>query len=112
MGNIPSTAAQIMITIIPIVGIVTGGIVIFFFLLWSYRQKIRMIEKGIRPGGNFDLQTFALLTGLLTFILGILLFFFFLFMEGVSYSLLGGLVPLSIGISFLLFFMIKRKQDQ
>ena len=33
-----SPATQVIIAIIPIVGIVIGGVVVFFYLLWRHRE--------------------------------------------------------------------------
>lgn len=103
MNQVPSAAAQIIIAIIPITGIVMGSVVVFFFLLWNHRQKMRLIERGIVPPGNFDLDSYALLAGLLTTAVGAVLTLFFALMEGISYVLLGGLIPLSVGAGLLLF---------
>ena len=108
MQSIPSTAAaQIIISIIPIVGIVMGATVAFFFLLWSHRQKMRLIEQGIAPPREFELDAYALLAGLLTTAVGAVLTLFFAVMEGVSYVLLGGLIPLALGAGLLLFCLIR-----
>ena len=40
-----STAAEVIVTIIPIVGIVFGCLVIYFYLYWNHKQKLFMIEK-------------------------------------------------------------------
>lgn len=103
----PSTAAQIIVTIIPIVGIVMGSIVIFFFMYYNYKQKILMIEKGITERGNFDIDTYSLFAGIVLFGVGICLTLFFLIKEGASYSALGGIIPLSTGLSLLVFFIIR-----
>jgi len=108
MNGVPSAAAQVMITIIPIVGIVMGSIVIFFFFLWRHRQRMRMIERGLQPVALFDLETFSLFTGLLTTGVGVVLSVFFIVVEGGSYSLLGGLIPLGVGVSLLTFYAIRR----
>ena len=44
MGSIPSAAAQVLIMVIPIVGIVMGSVVVFFYLLWRHKQNMMMIE--------------------------------------------------------------------
>ena len=109
MESIPSTAAQVIVSIIPIVGIVMGSIVIFFYILWNHKQKIRIIEKGIYKKTEFDLDGFSILAGLILFSVGACLVAFFLVREGFSYGVLSGLIPLSIGISFLIFFVIRIK---
>ena len=105
----PSTAAQVIVTIIPIVGIVMGCLVIFFYLLWSYKLKIHMIDKGIYKRIPFEMDTFSLLLGLVLFILGLALTIFFLIKDGFSYGVLSGLIPVSIGISLLIFFIVRLK---
>lgn len=109
MNQATSAAAQIIVSIIPIVGIGTGGVVAFFFLLWNHRQKMRLIEQGISPPGEFDLDAYALLAGLLTTAVGTVLTLFFALMEGISYVLLGGLIPLAVGAGLLLFCRIRSR---
>lgn len=109
MGQVPSVASQIIVTIIPIVGIVIGGTVIFFWLYWSYKQRMLMIEKNITQIRSFDLESFGLLTGLILTSLGACLGIFFIIIQGLSYGMLSGLIPFSIGISMIAFYIIRRK---
>ncbi|GHV42811.1 hypothetical protein AGMMS49546_22680 [Spirochaetia bacterium] len=60
-----SSAAQVIISIIPIVGIVMGSVVIFFYLLWNHRRKTLLIKAGQYARDEFDLLSFSLLAGLL-----------------------------------------------
>lgn len=108
MGNtITSQSAQIIISIIPIVGIAIGGIVVFFYLLWHHHEVKQRINKGIYKTTPFDLRTFSLLTGLLLTSIGFILTLLFALIEkGMSYVLLGGLIPLAIGISLLIFYKV------
>jgi len=104
-----STTAQIIIAIIPIVGIVMGSIVIFFYLLWDHRRKILSIKAGQYKKPDFNLSTFSLLTGLLLSTVGIVLTVLFsLVIDVVSYGMLGGIIPLAIGVGLLAFYIIKR----
>ena len=112
MQQVSSTAAQILIAIVPLVGIVMGSTVVFFFLLWSHRQKMRLIEQGVSPGAFFDLDSFALLAGLLMTAVGAVLTLFFVLMEGISYVLLGGLIPFSLGTGLLIFCAVRRKSKR
>ncbi|TVR60063.1 MAG: hypothetical protein EA426_05415 [Spirochaetaceae bacterium] len=112
MVSEPTTAAHVVIAVIPIVGIVMGSTIIFFYLLWQHREKIKMIERGIRPSAVFDLEVFSLLTGLLAGILGILLTVFFIASPAGPFAVLGGLIPLGVGVALLTFFMIRRKANR
>ncbi len=113
MENIPSQAAQVLITVIPIVGITLGSVVVFFFLLWRHKQMMKMIEKGMRPERPVDLRTFSLIAGLVTSGVGLVLSVFFLVAAGTStYSLLGGLIPLAIGLSLLAFYILTQNEPR
>ncbi len=103
----PSAASQVIVTIIPIVGIVMGSIVIFFYLYYHYKQKMLMIEKGIEAKVSFDFESFSLFSGLLLFSIGIFLSVFFLIKEGFGYSLLSGIIPLSSGLGFIAFYIVR-----
>ena len=103
-----SNAAQIIIALIPIVGIVMGSVVVFFYLLWDHRRKMFLIKTEKWKESVFDLLTFSLLGGLLLGAVGLCLTVFLAIVGGSSYGLLGGIIPLSSGIALLAFFSIKR----
>jgi hypothetical protein len=107
MSN-PSEAAQVIIAVIPIVGIVMGGVVVFFYLLWSYKAKRLLIERGLYEYQGIDIGSFCLLAGLVLSVVGAVMLVIFLVLDGVSYSLLGGAIPLAIGASLLSFYSIRR----
>jgi len=103
-----SEAAQVIIAVIPIVGIVMGSVVVFFYLLWYHRRKVLMIKTGQIPKSNFDLLSFSLLAGLLLLSVGISLTVFLTVLGKISYGLLGGIIPLSMGAGLLAYYIIKR----
>jgi hypothetical protein len=105
-----SEAAQVIIAVIPIVGIVIGGIVIFFYLLWRHKQVALMIKSGNYKPPRFELQTFSLLAGTLLLGIGVVLTIMFLFIDGLSYSLLGGLIPLAMGIGLVVYYRLSVPQ--
>jgi hypothetical protein len=105
-----SAAAQIIVSIIPIVGIVMGAVVVFFYLLWAHREKVRLIERGLYQPKKTDVDLFCLLAGLLLSGIGLVLTVLFIVLEGVSYALLGGLIPFVAGVSFLAFFVLRRNR--
>ena len=105
------SAAQIIVSIIPIVGIDMAGMIAFFYLLWSHREKVRLIERGLYEARKLDLDTFCLLAGLLLLSVRAVLSVLFIVIEGASFALLGGLIPFAAGISLLLFFMLRRNRD-
>ena len=106
-----STTAQVIIAIIPIVGIVMGSTVIFFYLMWNHKRRILSIKAGQYTKPDFNLLTFSLLSGLLLSSVGIALTVLLsLVVKEASYGLLGGIIPLSIGAGLLAFYSIKRRE--
>jgi hypothetical protein len=105
-----SSTAQILIAIIPIVGIVMGSVVIFFYLLWKHRQKTLLIKAGQYKREEFDFYSFSLLSGLLLSAVGIALTVLLIIIEGASYGLLGGIIPLSMGIGLFTHYILKRRE--
>jgi Domain of unknown function (DUF6249) len=111
MASIPSAAAQVLLTVIPIVGIFMGSVVVFFHLLWRHKQHMQMIEKGLQPPRNFNLLSFSLVAGLVTASVGFVLSVFFVLTNGATYSLLGGLIPLAVGASLLLYYLLQHNES-
>jgi hypothetical protein len=105
-----STAAQVIIALIPIVGIVLGSVVIFFYLLWDYRHKDLLVKAGQYAPPRFDFLSFSLLAGLLLGSVGVTLTVFLAIVQGSTYGLLGGLIPLSIGTGLLIYYGINHRK--
>jgi hypothetical protein len=101
-----SSAARVIIAVIPIVGIVAGAFVIFSYLLWSHHRQMALIKSGQWKPVHFNISMFSLLTGLLLTIVGIVLTIFFALLRGLDWALLGGIIPLALGIAFLVFFTV------
>ena len=97
-------AAQVIISIIPIVGISVAGIVLFFFLLWHHREVSMLIRTGNYKPVKFNLKVFSFLVGLLLLGSGLVLSLLIGIIDGVSYALLGGLIPTVIGLMLLIFY--------
>ena len=108
MEQAPSSAAQIIISIIPIVGIVMSSVVIFFYLLWNDKRRTLLIKAGQFQRPAFDLLSFSLLAGLLLSAVGLALTVFLAIALGVNFGLLGGIIPLAVGTGLLTYYGIKR----
>jgi hypothetical protein len=104
----PSTVAQVIISIIPIVGIVMGSVVVFFYLLWNHKRRTLLIKAGQFKRPDFDLLSFSLLAGLLLTTVGLALTVFLAIALGVNFGILGGIIPLAVGIGLLIYYGIKR----
>ncbi len=99
-----SPTAQVIVAVIPIVGIVMGSVLVFFYLLWRHRQIVRQIQAGLYKKPQFDIPVFSLMAGFLLSGTGLVLSVLFLLIEGVSYALLGGLIPFTLGLGLLGFY--------
>jgi hypothetical protein len=108
MEQLSSAAAQVIIAIIPIVGIVMGSVVVFFYLLWNHRRRTLLIKAGQYARPDFDLLSFSLLAGLLLTAVGLSLTIFLVLIQDAGYGLLGGIIPLAAGIGLLAYYGIKR----
>ena len=112
MDHLTSPAAQLIISLIPIVGIVMGAAVIFFYLYWYHNRRILMIKAGFTKRPEFDLLTFCLLAGLLLGTVGLALTIFLAFALGTNLGLLGGIIPLATGIGLLVYYGINRNSGE
>ncbi len=108
MSQTVPTAVQIILAIIPIVGIVFGSFVCFMYLLWHHKRTSMLIQMGQYEKPQFDLLSFCLLTGLLLISIGLSLTIVFYIVRGIDYSILGGVLPLSVGIGLVAFYGIKH----
>ena len=99
-------AAQVIMSIVPTVGIVFVAVLIFFALLWKHREnKLRILDGTYEPI-KFNFKVFSLFTGLCLIGVGAVLTVMFALLDGLSWTLIGGLIPLVLGIMLLIFYKI------
>ena len=110
--SITSSAAQVIISITPIVGIVFGALILFFYILWHHHEVKLQIKTGTFVSPKINVKAFSLLTGLLLTGVGATLSLVFAILGGLSYMLLGGLIPTVIGICLLVFYKIYPKIEE
>lgn len=109
--NAVESIVKILIALIPIVGIVSGSIVIFFFFKWYFEYKKFLITSNLyKPLQIKDFRILILLIGILSFATGIPLTIVFLNIFGFSLPLLGGLIPLFVGIGLIIFYILTLRQ--
>ena len=101
-----SAPAQVIISIVPIVGITFGAVIVFFYLLWRHHEIKLQIKTGTFVPKSFNFAAFSLLTELLLTGVLIILTLVFAIIDRFSYSILGGLIPTVIGICLLIFYKI------
>lgn len=106
-----SSAPEIILSLVPLLGVVFGCVLLFFFLLWQYRIRRELIRSGQhQPMFVANIRVISLLIGLLGIAAGLPMTLLFILIEGVSYALLGGLLPFFAGIGFLVFYAMTRSQ--
>ncbi len=100
-----AAAAQVLLSLIPIVAIVIVGILSFFALQWDNRKRLLIIEKGGRPAPR-SIDDKLLLIGIVALFVGIGLTVFFSVHNGLSNSLLGGIVPMMVGLGVITSYAV------
>ncbi|MGN0729672.1 hypothetical protein [Treponema sp.] len=103
MDQIVSPAAQVIVSIIPVVGICFAASVIFFALLWKHRENVMLIQRDLYKPPRIDMKSFSLLLGLCLVGVGIVLSVMFILLKPLSWGLLGGLIPFAVGLMLLVY---------
>lgn len=104
-----SKAAQVIVSLVPIIGIAMGSIIVFFYILWRHHEIKLQIKTGTFVPKKFNLEIFSLLTGLILTGVGLILTIVFLLVEGKSYAILGGLIPTVVGACLLIFYKLYKQ---
>lgn len=97
-------ASQVIISIVPIVGIAVAGIVLFFYMLWHHKETTMLIRTGNYKPMEFNPKLLSFFGGLILTGVGCVLSILLGLIDGVSYALLGGLIPAVTGIMLLIFY--------
>ena len=105
-----SNVAEVIIFIVPIVGITFAAIIVFFALLWRHKENKLKIMNGTYKEITFNLEIFSLFTGLCLLGVGIVITGIFLLLKPGSFGILGGLVPFALGITLLVFYKLYPKK--
>jgi len=103
------SAAQIILSIVPLLGVVLGVTMLFFFLLWRYKITKELIKSGHYTRTTFrNFRGFSLLLGCISAAAGLPMTILFYALEGTSYLLLGGVLPLAAGIGLVVFVFLSK----
>ncbi|MFZ4614688.1 MAG: hypothetical protein ACOYM2_00660 [Rectinemataceae bacterium] len=104
-----SVAAQVLVALIPILGIFLGSVVAFSYLLWTHRERKLLIQQGTWSPNRIAFEALCLLVGLVLTSVGLVISFLIGIVNGVGYPLLGGLIPFMCGVSLLLYVWLRGK---
>ena len=102
-------AAQVIMSLFPIIGVIMATFLLFFYILWHHKQTVLLIKTGMYKPSKMDFLNICLLSGILLLILGLALTIFFIAIERRDYTLLLGLLPFSIGLSLLIYYKLSDK---
>jgi hypothetical protein len=102
-----SVPAQVLIAILPLAAVILLAVLLFFTLLWEYRKKKLLIEKGKEHQAPLRYEKLFLL-GIVAFFIGAGLVVFFALYSGVSSALLGGIIPAMAGLGIIIFYWARK----
>jgi len=102
-------SAQVLIASLPLVAVVLLAVLTFFFILWDYKRKRLIIERGGTPvPRNIDEK--LLLIGIVALFVGVGLLVFFAFKTGLSDALLGGIIPTTAGLGIITYYVLVQRR--
>jgi hypothetical protein len=102
-------SAQVLIASLPLVAVVLLAILSFFFILWDYKRKRLVIERGGTPvPRNIDEK--LLLIGIVALFVGVGLLVFFALKTGLSDALLGGIIPTTAGLGIITYYVLVQRR--
>ncbi len=102
-------SAQVLIASLPLVAVVLLAILTFFFILWDYRHKRLVIERGGTPVPR-NLDEKLLLIGIVALFVGVGLLVFFALKTGLSDALLGGIIPTTAGLGIITYYVLVQRR--
>jgi drug/metabolite transporter (DMT)-like permease len=104
-------SAQVLIASLPLVAVVLLAILSFFFILWDYKRKRLIIERGGIPVPR-KIDEKLLLIGIVALFVGVGLLVFFALKTGLSDALLGGIIPTTAGLGIITYYgLVQRKRS-
>jgi hypothetical protein len=87
------------------------AILSFFFILWDYKRKRLIIERGGTPVPR-KIDEKLLLIGIVALFVGVGLLVFFALKTGLSDALLGGIIPTTAGLGIITYYgLVQRKRS-
>jgi hypothetical protein len=102
-------SAQVLIASLPLVAVVLLSILSFFFILWEYKRKRLIIERGGTPTPR-NIDEKLLLIGIVALFVGVGLLIFFALKTGLSDALLGGIIPTTAGLGIITYYVLVQRR--
>ena len=108
-GSLPSEASQIILSIVPIIGVLFGSLLFLSLFYFFQKQKMLLIEKGIYKPMNLNWNLIFIVTGFIIAFSGLVITIVFLINKAYGFELLAGGLPLGIGIAIILSYLLSNK---
>jgi drug/metabolite transporter (DMT)-like permease len=102
-------SAQVLIASLPLVSVALLAVLTFFFLLWDYRHKRLVVERGGTPVPR-KLDEKLLLIGIVALFVGAGLLVYFALKTGLSDALLGGIIPTTAGLGIITYYAFVQRR--
>jgi len=107
------TAAEVILAIVPMVAIIFGTALLFFFILYNYKLRKERIRLQMPTASTMaHLRFISLLAGCVAFTAGIPLTLYFVFTDPRHPGILGGLIPLTAGLGLVAFFYLSKNATE
>lgn len=110
-GHFHSLTSQVLISLVPIIGVLLGTFLFFSLFYFYHKQKVLLIEKGLFKPIRINWSLALVLTGMALMMTGVSITTVFLINKKTGLELLGGLVPLGVGIALFSSYFIIRKNS-
>lgn len=108
-GNPLSDAAQIILAIVPIVGILFGAFLFFSLFYFYHKQKLLLIEKEHYQPFQFNWNMIFIVGGAIMTFIGIVMVVVFVLSGAIRYELLGAGIPLAIGLALIVSYLVSNR---
>ncbi len=107
--EIMSNAAQIILAVVPIIGVLFGAALFFSLFYFYHKQKMLMIEKEIYKPLRLNWNLIFIVSGFIFMLSGVAITVVFIINGSTGYELLGGGVTLGVGVAIILSYILSSK---
>lgn len=107
--HMPSEASQIILSIVPIIGVLFGSFLFFSLFYFYHKQKMLLIEKGLYKPVRLNWNLIFIVTGFIISFSGAMITLVFIINKNFGYELLGGVIPLGVGLAIILAYLVSSK---
>ncbi len=106
-----STSAQIIMSVVPILGVICSCVVLVVFIRWYFRFQTHLLKEGQYKGSvhvdELNAHSLLLLLGIVSSFLGLPIGILFYMVNGVSYSVLNGIIPFFSGLGMITYYILR-----